>query len=417
MPWNEVTTVKLRTEFVRLAQSEGANISRLCERFQISRKTGYKWLARFRSHGDSGLGDQSRRPTVSPGRTPNDVEAEVLRLREQHPAWGGRKIHARLVALDRKNVPAPSTITAILRRHGRIEPDSATPRAFVRFERDRPNELWQMDFKGHFPTASGRCHPLTVLDDHSRYCVGLHACSDERGETVQAHLTTIFRCFGMPERILCDNGPPWGTAGAETKWTGLTIWLLKLGVRVSHGRAFHPQTQGKDERFHRTLDVEVIQRQTWPDVAACQRRFDPWRQIYNHERPHESLAMNVPASRYRVSERAFPEVLREWEYGATDAVRKVCIDGTISYKGNALPLGKAFRGERVAVRPTMTDGVLKIFFGVHEIAEFDLREKNPAFRSRLSASHEHCGHAGGVGNPLRGGDVGAPTRDSSAVLC
>lgn len=217
MPWNEVTTVKLRTEFVRLAQSEGANISRPCQRFQISRKAGYKWLARFRCDGDSGLGDQSRRPTVSPGRIPHDVEAEVLRLRQQHPAWGGRKIHARLVALDRKNVPAPSTITVILRRHGRIEPDLATPRALSRFERDRHNELWQMDFKGHFPTASGRCHPLTVLDDHSRYCVGLHACPDERGETVQAPLTTIFRCFGMPERILCDNGPPWGTAGAETK--------------------------------------------------------------------------------------------------------------------------------------------------------------------------------------------------------
>ena len=120
MPWNEVTTVKLRAEFVRLAQSEGANISQLCERFQISRKTGYKWLARFRSHGDAGLGDQSRRPAVSPSQTPSDVEADVLRLRDQHPAWGGRKIHARLVALDRQNVPAPSTITAILRRHGRI---------------------------------------------------------------------------------------------------------------------------------------------------------------------------------------------------------------------------------------------------------------------------------------------------------
>jgi transposase InsO family protein len=416
MPWNEVTTVKLRAEFVRLAQSEGANISQLCERFQISRKTGYKWLARFRSHGDSGLGDQSRRPAVSPSQTPSDVEADVLRLRDQHPAWGGRKIHARLVALNRKNVPAPSTITAILRRHGRIEPDLAVPRAFVRFERDRPNELWQMDFKGHFPTASGRCHPLTVLDDHSRYCVGLHACTNERDDTVQAHLTTIFRCYGLPERILCDNGPPWGTAGAETKWTGLTVWLLKLGVRVSHGRAFHPQTQGKDERFHRTLDVEVIQRQVWSDVAACQRRFDPWRQIYNHERPHEALNMEVPGSRYRVSERVFPEVLREWEYGASDAVRKVSIDGTISYRGHALSLGKAFRGERVAVRPTTTDGVLKIFFGVHEIVEFDLREQNRAAKSSLSASHGPYRHASGVGNLPCGKEVGAAAQACSAEL-
>jgi transposase InsO family protein len=376
MPWNEVSTVSLRAEFVRLAQTEDANISQLCDRFHISRKTGYKWLARFRCHGDSGLSDQCRRPIFSPGRTPSEVETEVLRLRDQHPTWGGRKLHTRLIALKRKNIPSPSTITAILRRHGRVDPDLRTPRAYVRFQRDRPNELWQMDFKGHFATATARCHPLTVLDDHSRYCVGLLACTNERSETVQMHLTTLFRRFGIPERVLCDNGPPWGTAGAETKWTGLTVWLLKLGIRVSHGRALHPQTQGKNERFHRTLDVEVIQRQVWADVEACQRRFDPWRHVYNHERPHESLEMAVPASRYHVSERAFPEVLSGWEYDATDAVRKVSSDGTISYHGFEVPLGKAFRGERVAVRPTTTDGVVKMIFGVHEIAEFDLREQD-----------------------------------------
>jgi transposase InsO family protein len=376
MPWNEVTTVSLRAEFVRLAQYEGANISQLCERFKISRKTGYKWLARFRCHGESGLSDQRRRPASSPSRTPSQIEAEVLRLRDENPAWGGRKLRTRLIDLKKKNIPSPSTITAILYRHGRIDPDAVKPRAYIRFQRDRPNELWQMDFKGHFATATARCHPLTVLDDHSRYCVGLHACTNERTETVQTHLTTLFRCYGMPERILCDNGPPWGTSGAEAKWTALTVWLLKLGIKISHGRALHPQTQGKDERFHRTLNVEVIQRQVWPDVEACQRRFDPWRQVYNHERPHESLEMAVPASRYRVSERAFPEVLREWEYDTTDAVRKVGIDGTISYRGHELKLGKAFRGERLAVRPTTTDGLLKAFFGIHEVAELDLRDEN-----------------------------------------
>jgi transposase InsO family protein len=381
MPWNEANTMTLRAEFVHLAQNEDSNISQLCERFRISRKTGYKWLARFRSRGHLGLGDQSRRPVSSPSRTQADVEDEVLRLRDQHPAWGGRKIRARLIALRRTNIPASSTITAILRRHDRIEPGSVTQHRFVRFERDRPNELWQMDFKGHFPTDSGHCHPLTVLDDHSRYCVGLYACTNEQSDTVQAHLTTIFRRFGMPECILCDNGPPWGTAGAETKWTGLTVWLLKLGIRVSHGRACHPQTQGKDERFHRTLDIEVVQRQTWRDVAACQRRFDPWREIYNHDRPHESLGMAVPASRYQVSNRAFPEVLRDWEYGSTDTVRKVSCDGTISYQGHELPVSKAFRGERVAVRRMATNGVIKMFYGIQEVAEYDLREQKRVRRS------------------------------------
>jgi transposase InsO family protein len=375
MPWNEVSTVSLRAEFVQLAQNEGANISQLCARFKISRKTGYKWLARFRREGDSGLSDQRRRPSSSPRRTSSDMEAEVLQLRDQNPAWGGRKLHRRLIDLKKDNVPSPGTITAILYRHGRIDPDTVT-HPHVRFERERPNELWQMDFKGHFATGTTRCHPLTVLDDHSRYCVGLRACTNERTETVQTHLTTLFRCFGMPERILCDNGPPWGTVGGETKWTALTVWLLKLGIGVSHGRVLHPQTQGKDERFHRTLNVEVIQRQVWPDVESCQRRFDPWREVYNHERPHESLAMAVPASRYCVSARAFPEVVREWEYDATDAVRKVSADGTISYRGHEVKIGKPLRGERVAVRPTSTDALLKVFFGVHEVAELDLGEQN-----------------------------------------
>lgn len=377
MPWNEVNTVSLRAEFVQLAQDEAANVSELCRRFDISRKTGYKWLARFRTHGASGLTDQSRRPASSPARTPEDIETEVLRLRDQHPAWGGRKLHARLVGLGRKDVPSPSTITAILHRRDRIDPDAVAERSCTRFQRDRPNELWQMDFKGHFATATVRCHPLTVLDDHSRYCIGLRACGDERRETVQAELTTLFRCFGIPERILCDNGPPWAAPGGEARWTALAVWLLKLGIGVSHGRVLHPQTQGKDERFHRTLNVELIQRQIWADLPACQRRFDPWRYIYNHERPHESLEMAVPASRYRVSDRAFPEVLSEWEYGVNDVVRKVTTEGTISYHGRELPLSKAFRGERVAVRPT-TEGELKVFFGVHEIATIDLKEQNQA---------------------------------------
>jgi transposase InsO family protein len=378
MPWNEVTTVCLRAEFVGLAVSNDANISQLCERFGISRKTGYKWLARFRAEGDAGLSDRSRRPASSPSRTAPNIEAEVLRLREKHLTWGGRKLHARLIALKRKNVPSPSTITAILHRHQQIDPELLTPDAFVRFERERPNELWQMDFKGHFATAHGRCHPLTVLDDHSRYCIGLLACDNECRETVQAHLTALFRCYGLPERILCDNGPPWGAAGAETKWTALTVWLLRLGIAVSHGRALHPQTQGKEERFHRTLKAELIQGQLWPDLETCQKRFDPWRQIYNHERPHESLGMLSPASRYRLSERVFPEVLGEWEYDTTDAVRKVTTEGTISYRGYELPVGKAFRGERVAVRPAKTDGIMKAFFGVHEIAELNLNDQNRA---------------------------------------
>lgn len=375
MPWNEVSLMSLRLEFVTLAAADGANVRELCRRYGVSPKTAYKWIARHRAGGPAALGDRPRRPSASPGRTPGAVEAEVLRLRDEHPAWGGRKLRARLIALGRGGVPAASTITAILRRGGRLAPGPA-PAAAVRFEHDAPNRLWQMDFKGHFATARGRCHPLTVLDDHSRFALGLEACGDERDQTVRARLAALFRRYGLPERVLCDNGPPWGTAGSGQRYSGLGVWLLRLGVGVAHGRPSHPQTQGKDERFHRTLKAEVIQGRTFEDLAGCQRRFDPWREVYNHERPHEALGMAVPASRYRPSPRPFPEAPPEWEYGPADAVRKVACDGTISFRGRPFAPGKAFRGERVAVRPTAEDGLFGIYFGAHEVARADLRAQN-----------------------------------------
>jgi transposase InsO family protein len=377
MPWNEVSAMSLRIEFVTLATAEGANVRQLCRRFGISPKAAYKWIARHQAGGFDALADRSRRPASSPARSTAAIEAEILRLRDGHPAWGGRKLRARLVTLGHDGVPAASTITAILRRHGRIAPEAAAEhRPVIRFEREAPNQLWQMDFKGHFAAGDGRCHPLTVLDDHSRFNLGLFACADERDETTRGHLTTLFRRYGLPERILCDNGSPWGTGGSPQRYTALGAWLLKLGIGLSHGRALHPQTQGKEERFHRTLKAEVIQGRHFADLAECQRRFDPWRSVYNHERPHEALGMAVPASRYRASERTFPEVLPEWEYGPGDAVRKVSCDGTISFRGRPHDLGKPFRGERVAVRPTTEDGVWEVYFGVHRVAQVDLRVQN-----------------------------------------
>ena len=213
MPWKEVTTVSLRLDFIKLALTTDANFSQLCRKFGISRKTGYKWLHRYLEEGSAGLRDRSRRPHTSPNRTSATMEQRVLSLRDKHPAWGGRKIHKRLEVLGMDNVPPPSTITEILRRHGRMDPqESIKHRPWQRFEAEAPNQLWQMDFKGHFPLVNGeRCHPLSVLDDHSRFCLGLQACGNERRETVQGRLTAIFRRYGMPEQLLVDNGPPWGT--------------------------------------------------------------------------------------------------------------------------------------------------------------------------------------------------------------
>jgi transposase InsO family protein len=375
MPWKESSTVSERTEFVRLASAGGANLSELCRRFGISRPTAYKWLGRYRTGGPSGLQDRSRTPHGSPAKTPAAVEAAVIQLRQQYPAWGGRKLRARLRALRHTHLPAASTITAILRRHGLLGAAAGQPRDFQRFEHPAPNALWQIDFKGHFALGSGRCHPLTILDDHSRYAVGLFACENEQTTTVSGHLTAVFRRFGLPDRILCDNGSPWGAAG-ESPYTELGVWLLRLGVAVSHGRPHHPQTQGKDERFHRTLAVEVLQGQHFADLAVCQGRFDAWREVYNTERPHEALGLDVPASRYRPSSRPFPERLPPLQYHATDMVRRVQLDGCISFHSRLWKVGKAFVRQPVALRPQAEDGKYQIVFGTVAIGQIDLHQQN-----------------------------------------
>lgn len=375
MPWNEASTMSLRLEFVHLASQEGANMRQLCRRFQISAKTGYKWLTRFRAAGTAGLEDNSRRPTHSPRRTAEPLEQQVLKLRGENPAWGGRKLRARLLTLGTADVPSASTITAILRRHAALGSATPAPHPWRRFEQDAPNRLWQMDFKGHVALERGRCHPLTVLDDHSRFALGLFACGGEDTPTVRTHLTTLFRRYGLPERLLCDNGPPWGS-GPQAQHTLLTVWLLRLGIGVRHGRPYHPQTQGKDERFHRTLNAEVLQGRTFRDLEGSQRRFDAWRSVYNHERPHEALDLAVPASRYRPSPRVFPEALPQLAYDARDVVRKVQNRGQIHFQGREWPVGQAFQGNPVALRPTPTDGLWNIFFGVHLIASVDQRVHN-----------------------------------------
>lgn len=372
MPWGEVSTMSLRCEFVLLSLKQGANIAELCRRFQISRKTGYKWRQRFLAEGSGALVDRSRRPQRSPERTCAAVRQAVVRLRRQRH-WGGRKIRKRLQTLGHQQVPAASTISGILRREGLIDPgESLKHRPLQRFERAHPNELWQMDFKGHFGIGTGRCHPLTVLDDHSRYSMALRACSNERGTTVQHELTHTFRRYGLPEQMLMDNGSPWGS-DAEHVLTPLTVWLIRLGIRIAHARAYHPQTQGKEERFHRSLDVELIQRCSFRDLAHCQRRFDSWRDIYNLERPHESLNMQVPAQRYRPSPRAFPEYLPTIEYAAGDHVRHVQDHGNLSFNGRAFRIGKALRGYPVALRPTRSASKWHVFFCNQRVATIDLR--------------------------------------------
>ena len=372
MPWKEVSIMSQRLEFVALARAENANIRLLCRSFGIGSATAYKWLHRFQSSGANGLEDRSRRPHHSPSRTPAEMEEAVTKLRGKHPAWGGRKLEARLLDLGQTGVPSPSTITAILRRHQLLDPkESVKHQAFQRFERASPNELWQMDFKGEFKLSQGRCYPLTILDDHSRFAVALQACARNNKNITQTAMIQVFRRYGLPQWITCDNGSPWGSGG-RSYYTALGVWLLRLGIGISHSRPHHPQTQGKDERFHRTLEAEVLRYQHGDSLTQWQRHFDQWRVVYNTERPHEALSMAVPASRYQPSHRRYPERLPSIEYGPADIVRKVRHYGHIKYEGREYHIGSAFYGLHVALRQTTTDGLFDVFFCQQKIGALDL---------------------------------------------
>ena len=321
VPFAERRVSDLRAEFVGLASQPGANRRELCQRFGISAPTGYKWLRRYAVEGPAGLRDRSRR------------------------------------------------------RHDRLDPTQGAgqPRAWQRFDHPYPNALWQMDFKGGWPCGPGRCHPLTILDDHSRYALGLAACPNQRTATVQAHLRTAFQRYGLPDRLLVDNGSPWGNHPAHP-YTPLTVWLRRLGIAVSHSRPYHPQTLGKDERFHGTLERDFGRQPPRPDLAAWQASFDAWRHEYNHVRPHVALALAVPARRYRVSPRPYPAELPPVPYGPDDHHRRVGLGGRLSFQGHRLRVPKGLRGETVAVRPTAVDGCWTVHVMTDQLATIDLRE-------------------------------------------
>lgn len=374
MGWSEVSIMSARREFVSLAAQSGANVRELCRRYGISPTTAYKWLQRGADAAET-YQDRSRRPLRSPRRTPAEVEQMVLEIRDAHPAWNARKIRRLLEWRGGGvQVPAASTIGQILKRHGRIsEAASQAAQRWQRFEHEAPNELSQIDFKGFFETGQGRCYPLTMLDDHSRYAQILQACTNERTETVQAQLIQSFRRFGLPRRMNMDRGNPWGNANGE-RHTHLTVWLMQLGIGISHSRPRHPQTNGKEERFHRTLKAELLGSRWFATMAEVQAAFDAWREVYNHERPHEALGLEVPASRYRASARPYPEQLPPIIYNSTDLVRKVGSRGGVKLWGREYYVGKAFSGQPVAVRPTEEDGVWVVYFCHERIAKISRRD-------------------------------------------
>ncbi|WP_457353823.1 IS481 family transposase [Roseateles sp. P5_D6] len=378
MVWTEKSTVSLREEFVHLACQDGANVRALCRQFGISPKTGYKWLGRFElAQGDvQVLHDRSRRPLSSPARSCDAIEQAVLAVRREHPAWGGRKIARRLADLGQACV-APSTVTRILHRHDLISPAASdTARPWQRFEHEAPNCLWQIDFKGHFPTLAGRCHALTLLDDHSRFNLCLHALTRTDTPAVRDQLIQAFQRYGLPLRINADNGSPWGTPKASGhSLSELAVWLIRQGVRVSFSAPHHPQTNGKLERFHRTLDVEVLAGRHFTDIAAVQCAFDAWRPSYNCQRPHEALGLQAPMQRYRPSAVGYNEVLRPIEYPDTDCVVTVGWNGFFHFQRRKLHVSSALQGLPIGIRPSLEcDGLHDVYFCHQRFTQFDLRE-------------------------------------------
>lgn len=372
MPWTEVSIMDRREEFVRFAGSAGANVSALCRTFGISRKTGYKWLERAEAaSGAVSFENRSRRPLNSPRRTSEPIEASILSVRDAHPAWGARKI-MHVLERDGIDVPAPSTVHAILERHGRITPGPREGKPFGSFEKEQPNLLWQMDFKGQFQLGDGvLCYPLTVIDDHSRFSLCIEALDNQKTLTVKEALTKTFRAYGLPAAFYVDNGPPWG-GGTPGQFTPLVVWLLKHEVHIIHAKPYSPESRGKNERLHRSLKAEVLSGKPLADLGHAQRAFDQWRGIYNHKRPHQALDMQVPASRYQPSARPMPARTPTIEYDVADIVRKVPnADPFVSFKGKPWRVPKAFKGETVAIRQTDTHKY-DICFGATRIAGIDL---------------------------------------------
>jgi transposase InsO family protein len=350
MPWKVSTLMDERIKLVARGTAADANISALCREFGISRPTAYRWLKRYDDTKSlTDLRDQSRRPHHSPLETAVENTARVVSLRQQY-GWGGKKLQ---VLLQAEGITLSlATINRIIARQGLVLAKNSHAPATQRFARATPNELWQMDFKGQVPMASGHCYPLTLLDDHSRFVVGLFALTGTTTELVWPCLEGTFRTYGLPAAMLTDHGQPWYDMSNGYGLTTLAVRLIKQGIDLIHSRIAHPQTQGKIERFHRTLKDEMYRQPVWPaDLAAWAALFVQFRQAYNTVRPHEALAMQTPAACYRTSSRSYVEQPAAWVYPPHVLVRTVDRLGMVSYEGHRYFVCEALLGESVGLEP------------------------------------------------------------------
>lgn len=374
MPFGAITMSEQRKSLIEEIKAGELDISNLCRKYGISRPTAYKWLERSKT--DISFEEHSRMPLYSPNKTIKFIEDLIIQTRIAHPFWGGRKLKVYLERKGETNIPSASTITAILKRNCLISKETnLTSVPYKRFEHEKPNDLWQCDFKGNFLMENGnRCFPLTVTDDMSRYNLCISAKSNEQLTGVWNSFISLFEERGLPNMILCDNGNPWGS-NFKYGFTRFEVLLMNYGILPIHGKPLHPQTQGKEERFHRTLKTELLNNISIKDLEHAQKEFDLFRMIYNEDRPHCSLQYKVPADRYINSERTMPKKIEKWEYPSDYNVQKIKWNGYIVVKDKVIFLSNAFLGLNLALVESEEDGFIDIIYRNFRIAVIDIKNQ------------------------------------------
>jgi transposase InsO family protein len=332
-----------RVRFVVAANHGGSSFSALCAEFGISRLTGYLWLERYRSGGVASIAERSRRPASSPTRTAERIEQRIVALRGERPDWGARKL---AVVLKSERITLPvATLHRILLRRGLVRVEDRHRQALQRFEREQPNELWQMDFKS--PKGWNKAvGPLSVIDDATRYVIALDGTWTTRTEAVQERLTAAFIDCGLPDAMLMDHGTPWWNTKSAGGWSQLTVWLMKQDIQLYFCGIRHPQTQGKVERFHGALEM-ACRRRGLPSPELHQNWLDSFRHEYNHLRPHEALEMKTPASVWHKSQRLYQPNPPAWVYPADAELHQLTANGVLHLQGKRWPISRTLGGEQV----------------------------------------------------------------------
>ena len=381
MPGKDATPMNQKMQFVSLAATGRFSVTQLCEDFDISRKTGHKWLGRYAAHGPKGLGDVSRRPHGCCHQTPAEVLALLLKERKAHPMWGPKKIQDLLVYKHGiESPPARSTIASLLSQHGLIKRRRRKPGVYhgkpsELTEPVRANHVWTFDYKGWFLTQDRvRCDPLTVCDRFSRYIVGCQARLDQQFNGTYAATRKMMRHHGLPEIIRVDNGSPFASNGWG-RLSRLSVWWVSQGIQVEFTRPGHPQDNGSHERMHRDLKAETLQPSA-RNLRAQQRLFDRWRHTYNHARPNEGIGMQKPAQLYHRSERRLNETDKTVRYPKDYTRKRVSDSGHILYRKRSYHVGKAFAGVNVGIKQT-DSGVSELYFANVHLANLTLNPGDP----------------------------------------